>query len=144
MGLFSQLEHSNWENKPCQLCGGYQDDGALLLCDGQGKKCNAVYHYYCIGLDCVPMGDWFCPRCQTSRDAAIVVVTQDDATTIEPCEVEGHQDGLLVSGNSDRGASPDVAWAATQTAATSAKERAHALTASNKHTVKRRLRLRLV
>jgi len=47
----------------CKVCLKSTNEVALLLCDGMDGDCNAAYHYYCVGLDSVPEGDWFCPQC---------------------------------------------------------------------------------
>jgi len=64
---------SSDEDEFCRVCGKADNDSALLLCDGQGGRCNAPYHYYCVGLECVPDGDWFCPPCEASRAAPLAV-----------------------------------------------------------------------
>lgn len=40
----------------CGVCG---DGGELILCD----HCPSTFHADCIGLEVIPEGDWFCPRC---------------------------------------------------------------------------------
>jgi len=44
----------------CTLCGSDANEELLLLCDG----CDGAWHTFCVGLDGVPEGDFFCPRCQ--------------------------------------------------------------------------------
>lgn len=44
---------------PCPVCNSADNEDVLLLCDG----CDASYHTYCIGLDSVPVGPWFCMEC---------------------------------------------------------------------------------
>ncbi|SPO01017.1 uncharacterized protein DNG_03765 [Cephalotrichum gorgonifer] len=44
---------------PCPVCNSSEREDVLLLCDG----CDAAYHTYCIGLDEVPAGDWYCMEC---------------------------------------------------------------------------------
>ncbi|KOS17004.1 PHD and RING finger domain-containing protein [Escovopsis weberi] len=41
------------------LYSSAEREDVLLLCD----SCDAVYHTYCIGLDDVPEGDWYCMEC---------------------------------------------------------------------------------
>lgn len=48
---------------PCSVCGTDHDAGALLLCDGLLGRCVSTAHTYCIGLDAVPDGEWFCADC---------------------------------------------------------------------------------
>ncbi|KAI5071417.1 hypothetical protein GOP47_0013668 [Adiantum capillus-veneris] len=40
----------------CGVCG---DGGELVLCD----HCPSTFHADCIGLEVIPEGDWYCPRC---------------------------------------------------------------------------------
>ncbi|KAH8801487.1 hypothetical protein F5884DRAFT_515670 [Xylogone sp. PMI_703] len=47
------------ESNPCPICGLSDNEDVLLLCDA----CDAPYHTYCIGLDRVPSGHWFCMEC---------------------------------------------------------------------------------
>ncbi|KAI9675326.1 MAG: hypothetical protein M1817_001229 [Caeruleum heppii] len=51
------------EGEPCPICHESDNEEELLLCD----SCDANYHTYCIGLDSVPEGDWFCSRCEPRR-----------------------------------------------------------------------------
>mmetsp|Transcript_35019 Transcript_35019/g.63620 ORF Transcript_35019/g.63620 Transcript_35019/m.63620 type:complete len:716 (-) Transcript_35019:211-2358(-) len=54
----------------CVECKEIGDQTQLLLCDGvleDGKKCDAGYHTYCVGLDSVPEGEWFCSTCSSKR-----------------------------------------------------------------------------
>ncbi|PKA66905.1 chromodomain-helicase-DNA-binding protein 4 [Apostasia shenzhenica] len=41
----------------CTVC---LDGGTLLLCD----LCPSAFHPTCVGLECVPEGNWFCPSCR--------------------------------------------------------------------------------
>lgn len=47
------------ESNPCPICGASDNEDVLLLCDA----CDAPYHTYCVGLDRVPNGHWFCMEC---------------------------------------------------------------------------------
>ncbi|KAL8387965.1 hypothetical protein RB595_009546 [Gaeumannomyces hyphopodioides] len=47
------------ETTPCPVCNSDSDEDVLLLCDG----CDASYHTYCIGLEDIPDGSWFCMEC---------------------------------------------------------------------------------
>ena len=49
------------ESRPCPICGDCDHEDVLLLCD----HCDAPYHTYCIGLDRVPVGSWYCMECAT-------------------------------------------------------------------------------
>ncbi|KAB8219238.1 hypothetical protein BDV33DRAFT_173938 [Aspergillus novoparasiticus] len=52
---------------PCLICGDSDNEEFLLLCDG----CDAPSHTYCLGLDTVPSGPWYCSRCETQRARAL-------------------------------------------------------------------------
>lgn len=49
--------------QPCPICGDADNEELLLLCDG----CDVPSHTYCVGLDSVPTGPWYCTRCVTQR-----------------------------------------------------------------------------
>ncbi|OJJ47009.1 hypothetical protein ASPZODRAFT_31362, partial [Penicilliopsis zonata CBS 506.65] len=49
--------------QPCPVCGNDDNEEVLLLCDG----CDVAYHTYCVGLDAVPPGNWYCDQCETQR-----------------------------------------------------------------------------
>ncbi|KAE8154740.1 hypothetical protein BDV25DRAFT_147356 [Aspergillus avenaceus] len=51
------------ELSPCIICRESDNEEFLLLCDG----CDAPSHTYCLGLDAVPSGSWYCSRCETRR-----------------------------------------------------------------------------
>ena len=58
--------YSNWDFLVCSECGGGDEPGLLLICDG----CERAAHTFCVGLGReVPAGDWFCPRCTGSMPA---------------------------------------------------------------------------
>ncbi|KAL3419163.1 PHD-finger domain-containing protein [Phlyctema vagabunda] len=63
-------EDEQEESDPCPICGKSDDEDVLLLCD----LCSAPYHTYCIGLDRVPRGDWFCLECAT--EGAYLIANQ--------------------------------------------------------------------
>ncbi|KAI1781419.1 hypothetical protein F4818DRAFT_398979 [Hypoxylon cercidicola] len=47
------------EEKVCPLCSRADHEELLLLCD----SCDSAYHTYCVDLDHVPRGHWFCMEC---------------------------------------------------------------------------------
>ncbi|GFF32995.1 PHD and RING finger domain-containing protein C126.07c [Aspergillus udagawae] len=65
--------------QPCLICGDADNEELLLLCDG----CDAPSHTYCLGLDEVPSGPWYCSRCQTQRARALSPDTARPARTHE-------------------------------------------------------------
>ena len=56
------LEYTD-EFQPCSICGDDDNEAVLLLCDG----CDIACHTYCLGLDSVPSGPWFCMQCNSQR-----------------------------------------------------------------------------
>jgi hypothetical protein len=50
---------SNVLDQPCIVCSSLEGAEKCLVCD----KSNLAIHYCCIGLSCVPSGDWCCPWC---------------------------------------------------------------------------------
>ncbi|KAI1912544.1 hypothetical protein LOZ39_002405 [Ophidiomyces ophidiicola] len=48
------------DSQPCPICGDDDNEDLLLLCDG----CDTASHTYCVGLDSVPTGRWFCCHCE--------------------------------------------------------------------------------
>ena len=61
------------EDQPCIICGEDDNEERLLACDG----CDAYYHTYCVDLDQVPVGHWYCESCETQR--AIESVCPNDS-----------------------------------------------------------------
>ncbi|GIL61353.1 hypothetical protein Vafri_15786 [Volvox africanus] len=46
-----------------QVCSRGDDDEQLLLCDG----CDRGFHTYCVEMDDIPQGEWYCPDCEQQR-----------------------------------------------------------------------------
>ncbi|KAK1756203.1 hypothetical protein QBC47DRAFT_379394 [Echria macrotheca] len=65
---------------PCPICNLADNEEVLLLCDG----CDAPYHTYCVDLDSVPGGSWYCMECSTAGIAAAVA----------PGLVNGYEDNV--------------------------------------------------
>ena len=53
----------DFDSTPCPYCGKDDNEDVLLLCDG----CDVCFHTYCIGLEDVPPGHWFCEGCEEHR-----------------------------------------------------------------------------
>lgn len=49
--------------QPCTICDEADNEDVLLLCDG----CDAPSHLYCVGLEEIPAGSWYCTRCESQR-----------------------------------------------------------------------------
>ena len=61
--MFTEDVEDDFELQPCPLCGDDDNEDHLLSCDG----CGVDYHTYCVALDEVPLGHWFCEACDTQR-----------------------------------------------------------------------------
>lgn len=61
--VIDYLDDDLAEFQPCLICGDADNDELLLLCDA----CDAPSHTYCVGLDTVPSGPWYCSRCLIQR-----------------------------------------------------------------------------
>lgn len=60
------------ESEPCNVCGHDGDEADLLICDG----CETCWHTYCVGLERVPSGNWFCPSCLDQQPVGLDVVDE--------------------------------------------------------------------
>lgn len=61
--LIDFVEDELADAQPCTVCGEADNEDVLLLCDG----CDVPSHTYCVGLDVVPSGAWYCSQCETQR-----------------------------------------------------------------------------
>ncbi|KAI2613295.1 hypothetical protein GGR54DRAFT_331532 [Hypoxylon sp. NC1633] len=61
------------ESRPCPICERADNEDVLLLCD----SCDAPYHTYCVGLDSVPRGHWFCLECTDTGAELLAAELQD-------------------------------------------------------------------
>lgn len=55
-------------NLPCTLCQDPSSWSQMLLCSN--PDCTKGYHTFCLGLDSIPKGDWYCPDCQAPEQQA--------------------------------------------------------------------------
>lgn len=67
--LIGDDDEEELEEQPCPICGDDDNEDVLLQCDG----CDAYYHTYCVSLDEVPVGHWFCGTCENQRALESVV-----------------------------------------------------------------------
>ena len=58
------------DSRPCDACGGLDDEGIILLCDA----CNVPLHAHCVGFTGTVEGDWLCGECED-----------------QPADPEGHE-----------------------------------------------------
>ncbi|KAI6247194.1 PHD and RING finger domain-containing protein [Erysiphe necator] len=56
---WTQDDNEEDEADPCPICNESRNPEVLILCDA----CDANYHTYCVCLDDVPLGNWFCMEC---------------------------------------------------------------------------------
>ncbi|KAI1101978.1 hypothetical protein F4804DRAFT_280850 [Jackrogersella minutella] len=62
------------ETRPCPICERADHEDVLLLCD----SCDVPYHTYCVGLDSVPRGHWFCLECADTGAELVASRIQDE------------------------------------------------------------------
>jgi hypothetical protein len=79
--VIEDFEDEN-DSLPCPICGDDDNEDVLLLCDG----CDAAYHTYCVDLDSVPPGHWFCDSCETQRALNPYSVLQAERRTHHPAD----------------------------------------------------------
>ncbi|KAI1826211.1 hypothetical protein F4861DRAFT_119168 [Xylaria intraflava] len=65
--------------RPCAICNNADHEEVLLLCD----SCDAPYHTYCVGLEDVPRGHWFCLECSETA-AELLAAELDDSDAAAP------------------------------------------------------------
>lgn len=66
--IFEEEVTDDSDTQPCPYCGDNDNEEVLLLCDG----CDVPSHTYCLGLDAVPSGSWYCDACETQRAISAV------------------------------------------------------------------------
>ncbi|KAJ6051440.1 uncharacterized protein N7446_006072 [Penicillium canescens] len=73
------IEDDPADFQPCTLCGSADHEDVLLLCDG----CDAPSHLFCLGLDEIPSGAWYCQRCESQRTSAAAEVSAPPSRPVE-------------------------------------------------------------
>ncbi|KAK5197670.1 hypothetical protein LTR47_008558 [Exophiala xenobiotica] len=61
--VFEILDEED-EDQACQACGEDDNEDVLMYCDG----CQKLWHTYCVDLQEVPYGHWFCDNCRAQRE----------------------------------------------------------------------------
>lgn len=61
--MFLEAAEEDDDEQPCQACGEDDNEDVLMFCDG----CQKLWHIYCVGLQEVPYGHWFCDNCRAQR-----------------------------------------------------------------------------
>ncbi|KAI0376848.1 hypothetical protein F5Y04DRAFT_196929 [Hypomontagnella monticulosa] len=64
------------DSRPCPICEQSDREDLLLLCD----SCDAPYHTYCVGLETVPRGHWFCMECRDTGAELLAAELRDPDT----------------------------------------------------------------
>ncbi|KAF7504066.1 hypothetical protein GJ744_002831 [Endocarpon pusillum] len=62
--MFLEEVDDNDDTEPCQVCEEDDNEDVLMYCD----QCNRLFHSYCVGLQEIPVGHWFCDDCRAQRD----------------------------------------------------------------------------
>ena len=62
--MFLEILDEEDEDQPCQACGEDDNEDVLMYCDG----CQKLWHTYCVDLQEVPYGHWFCDNCRAQRE----------------------------------------------------------------------------
>ncbi|KAL8722028.1 MAG: hypothetical protein Q9225_001404 [Loekoesia sp. 1 TL-2023] len=70
------------EFPPCPICEDDGNEELLLSCDG----CGVDYHTYCVELDDIPRGHWFCETCATQRAIESVNTRQASRRSHRPSD----------------------------------------------------------
>jgi len=82
--LHDIMEGSWWDSVPCSICKSADptNDHLALICDG----CCEVYHTYCVGLEGVPLGEWYCSNCTHSHSTRPAIKYKDDLSDFDEDE----------------------------------------------------------
>ncbi|KIW19398.1 hypothetical protein PV08_03693 [Exophiala spinifera] len=62
--MFLEIPDEDDEDQACQACGEDDNEDVLMYCDG----CQKLWHTYCVDLQEVPYGHWFCDNCRAQRE----------------------------------------------------------------------------
>jgi hypothetical protein len=70
-------EDDGWSTCMCVKCGRGDDEGNLLLCDGD-IECDVAQHTYCCSppFPRVPRGEWRCDKCRPPTDGPVRTTTK--------------------------------------------------------------------
>ena len=55
-------DYDGLDSQLCPVCE-LNNEEVLIQCDG----CDSWYHTCCVGIECLPVGTWFCDHCTTDR-----------------------------------------------------------------------------
>ena len=65
------------DSQPCPVCGDSDNEELLMICDG----CDVAWHTYCVGLDAVPPGAWYCEHCEAQRSVGSLLADSSSRTS---------------------------------------------------------------
>ena len=85
--MFLETAEDDGEDQQCQACGEDDNDDVLMFCDG----CQKLWHTYCVGLQRVPSGHWFCENCRVQRDVEPRLSAQHRSSTGSRRRTRGQQ-----------------------------------------------------
>ena len=85
--MFLETAEDDGEDQQCQACGEDDNDDVLMFCDG----CQKLWHTYCVGLQRVPSGHWFCENCRVQRDVDPRLSAQHRSSTTGRRRTRGQQ-----------------------------------------------------
>jgi hypothetical protein len=63
--MFLEVPDEDFEAQTCQVCEEDDNEDVLMYCDG----CQKLWHTYCVDLQEVPYGHWFCDHCRVQRES---------------------------------------------------------------------------
>ncbi|KAI4206308.1 MAG: hypothetical protein LQ346_001133 [Caloplaca aetnensis] len=81
-GMYIDELDDDTEFPPCPVCEEDSNEELLLSCDG----CGVDYHTYCVDLDDIPRGHWFCDTCATQRAIESVNIRQSSRRSHRPSD----------------------------------------------------------
>lgn len=62
--MFLEIPDEEDDEQQCQACGEDDNEDVLMYCD----SCQKLWHTYCVDLQEVPYGAWFCDNCRAVRE----------------------------------------------------------------------------
>lgn len=62
--MFLEIPEEEDDEQQCQACGEDDNEDVLMYCD----SCQKLWHTYCVDLQEVPYGAWFCDNCRAVRE----------------------------------------------------------------------------
>jgi len=104
------------ENIVCFVCADAGDEENLLICD---RECGRGAHTYCIGLQMIPEGEWYCRSCQRghsnppTRSRGRPHHSAHQVSLLDSSIAESKSDTAVPYTNTSRGRPPNTAHQVT-------------------------------